>query len=321
MSKVLITGGAGFIGNHLTEKLLNKGEEVFVIDNLSTGTIENIARFKKNKNFHFVKDTILNKKKLESLVKKCDKIFHLAAAVGVKTIMDKPLESFMNNMKGTENILELAHKYKTPVLFTSTSEVYGKNDKLPFKEEDDRVYGSVYSDRWGYALSKGSDEFVALAYFKEKKLPITIVRLFNVIGPRQTGVYGMVVPKFIKQALSGKDIPVHGNGKQTRCFGDVDDITDALIKLIDSKKSRGKIFNLGSDKEISINDLAKKIKEIIGSKSKTVFVSYAKVYGDNFEDMKRRKPSLSQIKKEIGYKPKVKLEESLKRIIQHETQK
>ena len=252
---------------------------------------------------------------MEILIKKCRKIFHLAAAVGVKTIIDKPLESFLININGTEIVLEIAAKYKVPVLITSSSEVYGKNNNLPFKEEDDRVYGSIYHNRWGYGLSKGSDEFLALAYFQEKNLPIVIVRLFNVIGPRQSGAYGMVAPRFIKQALSGKPIMVYGNGEQTRCFADVEDITDALIKLINEPRARGEIFNLGSSKEITIKALAQEIKLLANSKSKIVFVPYTKVYGPNFEDMAHRRPDLSKIKNLIGYQPKITLKESLKKII------
>ncbi|MDI6591325.1 MAG: SDR family NAD(P)-dependent oxidoreductase [Patescibacteria group bacterium] len=314
---ILITGGAGFIGTHLAEKLLKSGEEVFVIDNLSTGSLKNIAHLKKNKKFHFTKDTILNRKKLENLIKKSDQIYHLAAAVGVKTIMEKPLESFLNNIKGIEIVLELASKYKKPILFTSSSEVYGKNDSLPFKEEDDRVYGSAYNDRWGYALSKGADEFLALAYFREKKLPVVVVRLFNVIGPRQTEAYGMVVPRFIKQALSGQPITVYGTGFQTRCFTDIEDVVEALVKLMNHPKAPGQIFNLGSEEEITIRELAQKIKKLTGSKSKIIFIPYTKVYGSGFEDMEHRKPDLTKIKKLINYQPKVTLEESLKKIIDY----
>ena len=217
--KILITGGAGFIGSHLAEKLLKAGEEVFVLDDLSTGRFENIAHLKGNKNFHFVKGTILDAKAIEKLVGKVNQIYHLAAAVGVKTIIDKPLESFLLNTRGTEIVLDAAAGSKVPVLVISTSEIYGKNDKLPFNEDSDRVYGSAYHARWGYAMSKGADEFLALAFHEEKSLPAVIVRLFNVIGPRQTGVYGMVVPRFVQQSLEGKPITVYGDGSQTRSFG------------------------------------------------------------------------------------------------------
>jgi len=312
--KILITGGAGFIGSHLAEILLQKGEEVLVIDDLSTGSLKNISYLKNNSKFHFTKGSVTDKKKLEKLVKKADQIYHLAAAVGVKTIMEKPLESLLNNLRGAEMVFELASQRKVPVLFTSTSEVYGKNTDIPFREDSNRVYGSAYNTRWGYGMSKGVDEFLALAYFKERKLPVVTVRLFNVIGPRQSGAYGMVVPRFIQQALSGKPITIYGDGYQTRCFGNIRDVSQALIKLINLPKAYGQIFNLGSDEEITIKELAQKVKAICGSKSKISFIPYAKVYGPGFEDMMQRKPDLSKIRKVIGYEPKITLEESLKEI-------
>lgn len=315
--KNLITGGAGFIGSHLAEKLLKSGEEVFVIDNLSTGSLKNIAHLKSNKNFHFTKGTILDFSKLEKLVKRVNRIYHLAAAVGVKTVVDKPLESFLVNIKGTENVLDAALKYKVPVLVASTSEIYGKNDNLPFTEESDRIYGSAYHSRWGYGMSKGADEFLALAFYRERGLSAIIVRLFNVIGPRQTGVYGMVVPRFVQQALASDFLTVYGDGYQTRCFAYIDDITDALIKLMDSPKAVGHIFNVGSEEEISIKELAQNIKNLTGSKSKISFIPYAKVYGENFDDLAHRRPDLSKIRKLIGYQPKISLEESLKKIIDY----
>lgn len=317
VKKILITGGAGFIGSHLAEKLLKAGEEVFVIDDLSTGSLQNIAHLKNDKNFHFIKGTILDARIIERLVKKVNQIYHLAAAVGVKTIIDKPLESFLLNTRGTEIVLDAAVKYKVPILIASTSEIYGKNNNLPFNEDSDRVYGSAYHSRWGYAMSKGADEFLALAYHREKGLSSIIVRLFNVVGPRQTGVYGMVVPRFIQQALSGKPITVYGDGYQTRCFGYIDDITDALIKLAGHPKAIGHIFNLGSDEEISIKELAQKVIKLTGGKSKISFIPYAKVYGQDFDDMARRKPDLSKIKKFIDYEPKTTLEESIKKIIDY----
>ena len=315
--KILITGGAGFIGSHLAEKLLKAGEEVFVLDDLSTGRLENIARLSGNKNFHFVKGTILDSKNVEKLVGKVNQIYHLAAAVGVKTIIDKPLESFLLNTRGTEIVLDAAAGSKVPVLVISTSEIYGKNDKLPFNEGSDRVYGSAYHARWGYAMSKGADEFLALAFHKEKGLPAVIVRLFNVIGPRQTGAYGMVVPRFVQQSLEGKPITVYGDGFQTRSFGYVDEVTCALIALAGNPKANGHIFNLGSDEEISIKNLALKINNLTGSKSKITFVPYDKVYGRDFDDMARRRPDLSKIKSVIGYKPKITLTDGLERIIEY----
>jgi len=316
-NKILVTGGAGFIGSHLTEKLLQKGDEVFVIDDLSTGSLENVKHSEDNPKFHFIKGSVLDRDLVAQTVAKVDEIYHLAAAVGVKTIIEKPLESFLVNIDGTKNILEAADIRKVPVLITSSSEVYGKNDKLPFKEEDDRIYGSAYHDRWGYGLSKGSDEFMGLAFFREKGLPVVIVRLFNVIGPRQSGSYGMVVPRFIKQALDNKPIEVYGDGKQTRCFGYVGSVVNALIELMRNKeKSYGQIFNVGSDEKINIKVLAEKIIELTKSKSEIKLIPYAQVYGENFEDMRDRQPDLSKIKKAINYQP-LALTESLQKTIDY----
>lgn len=315
--KILITGGAGFIGSHLAEKLLKQGEEVFVLDDLSTGSLENINHFKNNQSFHFIKGSILDEKLTAETVEKVDEVYHLAAAVGVKTIIDKPLESFLINIDGTKNVLEVVAKRKIPILITSSSEVYGKNDNLPFKEEDDRIYGSAFHNRWGYGLSKGSDEFLGLAFFREKKLPVIIVRLFNVIGPRQSGAYGMVAPRFIKQALSGEPMTIYGDGDQTRCFGYVEDIVDALISLMGNSQAYGQIFNVGSDEEISIKDLAQKIKSLTGSESRIDFIPHSEIYGSDFEDMLHRKPDISKVKNLINYEPKFNLEESLKKIIDY----
>jgi len=317
MSKILITGGAGFIGSHLAEKLLGQGEEVFVIDDLSTGALENIKRLENNPKFHFIKGSVLNRDLVAEAAAKVDEIYHLAAAVGVKTIIEKPLESFLVNIDGTKNVLEAADIRKIPILITSSSEIYGKNSKLPFKEEDDRVYGSAYHDRWGYGLSKSSDEFLGLAFFREKSLPVVIVRLFNVIGPRQSGSYGMVVPRFIRQALNLEPLEVYGDGGQTRCFGYVGSVVNALIALMQNKeKSSGRIFNVGSDEKISIRDLAQKIIELTKSKSEIKLIPYARVYGENFEDMRDRQPDLAKIKQAINYQP-INLEESLEKTIDY----
>lgn len=313
--KVLVTGGAGFIGSHLSEMLLDSGHKVFVIDDLSTGTLKNISRLRKNKNFQFIKGSVLNQRKMAALVKKVDQIYHLAAAVGVRTIMEKPLDSFLSNLKGTEVVLELAMRYKTPILFTSSSEVYGKNDSLPFREEDDRVYGSAYNDRWGYAFAKAADEFLTLAYFKEKGLPAIVVRLFNVIGTRQTGAYGMVVPRFVKQALANQSITIYGTGSQTRCFCDVKDAASALIKLMDCPQALGQIFNLASEEEITIKNLAKLIKRLTRSKSRIKHVPYREVFGKDFADMARRRADITKVRRLIGYRPRVTLEQSIKKII------
>ena len=318
MNKILITGGAGFIGSHLAEKLLQKGEEVFVIDDLSTGSSENIKHLENNPKFHFIKGSVLDKKLMSENIVKVDEIYHLAAAVGVKTVIEKPLNSLLNNLIGTEIVFEVAAQQRIPVLLASTSEVYGKNENIPFQEDSDRIYGSAYHTRWGYGMSKGVDEFLALAYFREKRLPVIIARLFNVIGPRQSGAYGMVVPRFIHQALKGESITIYGDGAQTRCFGYVDDVVDALIRLMASKeKASGQIFNVGSDEEISIKDLAQKIIELTASASKINFISYAEVYGSDFEDMLHRKPDLAKIKEAINYQPKFTLEESIEKIIEY----
>jgi len=317
--KILITGGAGFIGSHLAEKLLKDGEEVFVVDNLSTGSMDNIKHLQDNQSFHFTKGSIMDKNLIVETVAKVDEIYHLAAAVGVKNIMDNPLNSFLVNIDGTKNILDVAAaKDKKPrILIASSSEVYGKNENIPFTEESDRTYGSILNLRWGYGLSKSSDEFLALAYFKEKQVPTIVTRFFNVIGPRQTGAYGMVVPRFVKQALAEEPITIYGNGGQTRCFTYIGDIVEALTNLMDCPEALGKVFNLGSEEEVTIKELAQKVKELTKSKSEVTFTPYADVYGPNFEDMLHRRPDITKIKNLIGYQPKFNLEESLKKIIDH----
>jgi UDP-glucose 4-epimerase len=314
---ILITGGAGFIGSHLAEKLLKEEHTVYVIDNLSTGKYSNIIHLTKKKYFNYVIDSILNRDILEELVKKSDQIYHLAAAVGVKYIIDNPLLSLQTNIGGAENILEFANKYKKKVLMASTSEIYGKNDKIPFKEEDDRLLGSTHISRWSYSSAKAIDEFFALAYYREKKLPVVIVRCFNTVGPRQTGQYGMVIPKFVRNALLNHPITIFGDGKQTRCFCDVDDVTDGMIKLMNNKKAIGEIFNIGNDISISIEELAHKIKKLTNSKSKIEYVAYADAYEEGFEDMRHRKPDLSKVIEFIDYKPKYNLEQILKRTIDY----
>lgn len=313
--KVLVTGGAGFIGSHLSEELLNMGYFVYVLDDLSTGRIENIKHLLKNKNFKFKKGSVLNKKVLDPLIKKSDEVYHLAAAVGVKLIMEHPLESLNTNIFGTHNVLEAASRKKIPTLITSSSEAYGKNGNTPFNEHSDRIYGSSYNIRWGYALSKTLDEFLALAYFREKKLPTVTVRLFNTTGPRQTGSYGMVVPNFIKQALEHKPITVHGSGEQSRCFSYVHDIVLAMIALLNNKKAYGEIFNLGSEERISIKDLAEKVRKMTNSKSKIVYIPHKKVYGENFEDMNIRVPDISKAKAVAAYAPNHTLHDILTKTI------
>ena len=314
---ILITGGAGFIGSHLCEKLLADNHKVSVIDNLSTGRYSNIRPFIKKQNFNYVIDSVLNRDVLEILISEATQIYHLAAAVGVKYIIDNPLLSLRTNIAGTENVLEFANKYKKKVLIASTSEIYGKSDKVPFKEEDDRLLGSTHISRWSYSSAKAIDEFLALAYYREKKLPVVIVRCFNTVGPRQTGQYGMVIPKFVKNALLNHPITVFGDGKQSRCFTYVDDVVGGLIKLMNEKKAVGNIFNIGNNKEITIEELAQKIKKMTNSRSKIDIIKYEDAYEEGFEDMRRRIPDLTKIKNMIGYEPKYDLDNILEKIIEY----
>ena len=315
--KILITGGAGFIGSHLAERLVEEGNQVVVIDNLSTGRLENIESIKTNGNFHYTIGSILNRELLEKLMEGVDQVYHLAAAVGVKYIIENPLLSLRTNILGTENVLELANKYKAKVLITSTSEIYGKSDKVPFHEDDDRLLGPTRISRWGYSCSKAIDEFMALAYFREKRLPVVIVRCFNTVGPRQTGQYGMVLPKFIKAALLDQPIVVYGTGKQTRCFADVSDVVGAFIKLMNIPKCVGEIFNVGTTESISIEDLAKKVKEMCDSKSRIEYMSYEEAFEEGFEDMMNRMPCLDKVKEYIGYEPKYSLDDIIRRMIEY----
>lgn len=315
--KILITGGAGFIGSHLSEALLKEGHEVFIIDDLSTGSIKNIEHLKSNKGFHYKIDTIMNFPVLLELVDECDMVFHLAAAVGVRLIVDSPVRTLETNIKGTELVLEAASKKNKLVIIASTSEVYGKNNNVPFKEDSDLVLGPTVKFRWSYACSKIIDEFLALAYCKEQGLPVIIVRLFNTIGPRQTGRYGMVVPRFVKQALAGEPLTVYGDGKQTRSFTYVGDVVRALIGLLNTKDAIGEIFNIGSPEEITILELAHKVIELTGSKSKIEFIPYEKAYTMGFEDMLRRVPDISKINRLTGFMPETRLEDSLRLIIEY----
>jgi len=316
--KILITGGAGFIGSNLAEKLLEMDQEVYIIDDLSTGSFENISHLEKNKSFHYVIDSILNKNSLGKFVDMCDHIYHLAAAVGVKTIIDHPMRSLQINLQGTENVLEAANKKNKKVFIASTSEVYGKNNnKNSFTETDDRLLGSTHISRWGYASSKSIDEFMSFSFYREKNLPIVIGRLFNIIGKQQTGEYGMVVPTLIKQALRNRPMTVFGTGKQSRCFCYVSDAVDAIIRLMNNSKAVGELFNVGSDEETTIDNLAKKIKLLTKSKSPIEHITYKKAYENGFEDMMRRKPNLSKIRKYCGWYPRTSLDDTLKVIIRH----
>jgi UDP-glucose 4-epimerase len=313
--RVLITGGAGFIGSHLADAYLERGDEVLVIDDLSTGTIENIRHLKNNPRFHYTIDSVHNQPVTAELVDQCDVVVHLAAAVGVKLIVESPVRTIETNVRGTEVVLALANKKQKRVLIASTSEVYGLSADVPFREDGNLVMGATSKGRWSYACSKAIDEFLALAYWREKKLPTTIVRLFNTVGPRQTGRYGMVIPTFVKQALAGRPITVYGDGKQTRCFGYVGDVVGALIKLMDTSKSVGQVFNIGSTEEISIRDLAEKVKQLTHSDSEVVLVPYDEAYEEGFEDMPRRVPDTSKINELVGFKPKMTLDGILETVI------
>ncbi|PKN73449.1 MAG: nucleoside-diphosphate sugar epimerase [Candidatus Cloacimonetes bacterium HGW-Cloacimonetes-3] len=315
--RILITGGAGFIGSHLAEKLLEEGNEVHVIDNLSTGRLENIETFKDKPKFHFTIGSILNRELMEKLISGCDQVYHLAAAVGVKYIIENPLLSLKTNIVGTDNVLELCNKYKAKVLITSTSEIYGKSENVPFAEQDDRLLGSTHISRWGYSCSKAIDEFLALAFYREKKLPVVIVRCFNTVGPRQSGQYGMVLPKFIKAALLDQPIVVYGSGEQTRCFADASDVVEAFVKLMNTPACAGEIYNVGTTESISIKDLATKVKQMCGSKSRIEYMSYADAFEEGFEDMMNRMPDLSKIADAIGYEPKYTLDDIITRMIQY----
>ncbi len=315
--RILITGGAGFIGSHLAEELLNKGHEVFILDDLSTGLIHNIEHLEKNPNFHCVIDSIKHEKVTEELVKQCDQIYHLAAAVGVKLIVQQPTRTIETNISGTEVLLRLACRYRKKVLVTSTSEVYGKNNKPVFSEDDDSVIGPPTKHRWAYAASKAVDEFLAIAYWHEKRLPVVVVRLFNTVGPRQRGQYGMVIPRFISQALANLPITVYGSGEQTRCFLYVKDCIQALTGLMESDDTIGEVFNIGNPNEISINDLAVKIKEMVGSTSEIQHIPYEKAYEKGFEDMQRRVPSIEKIHRVIGFQPTTNLEKTLEQTIRY----
>jgi UDP-glucose 4-epimerase len=315
--QILITGGAGFIGSHLAEALLAKGEKVHIIDNLSTGSLKNIDHLIKNQNFDYTIDTIMNEETMDGLIKNCDYIYHLAAAVGVKLIMEKPLETIETNVKGTEIILKIANKYKKRILITSTSEIYGSHVLHTLKEDDNRILGPIKKWRWAYASSKTIDEFLAFAYYVEKKLPVVIVRLFNTVGPRQTGAYGMVLPNFVQNALLGKPITIYGDGKQTRSFAYVGDVAKGMIGLMEHPKAIGDVFNIGGEEEISMNDLAKKIKKMTNSPSEVIRISYKEAYGEGFEDMKRRTPDISKIKRLIAYKPSLTLDEIVSKVIEY----
>src|SRR5712664_4017265 len=317
--RILITGGAGFIGSHLSDAYLRRGDEVFVIDDLSTGSIDNIKHLKDHPRFHYTIDNVGTQQVTAELVDQCDVIFHLAAAVGVKLIVESPVRTIETNVHGTEVVLSLANKKKKKVLMASTSEVYGLSTQVPFREDGNLVMGATNKGRWSYACSKAIDEFLALAYWREKKLPTVVVRLFNTVGPRQTGQYGMVIPTFVKQALSERPITVFGSGKQSRCFCYVGDVVGALMKLMDDDKAVGEVFNVGSNQEITIGDLAKKVKELTNSQSEIVFVPYDEAYEEGFEDMPRRVPDISKVNAQVGFQPQLDLAGILRTVIEFQS--
>ena len=313
--RVLITGGAGFIGSHLAEALLERGDDVMALDNLSTGSIDNISHLKQHPRFSYTIDSVENEPLLAELIDRADVVVHLAAAVGVKLIVEQPVHTIETNVHGTEVVLKIANKKKKLVLIASTSEVYGKSVNVPFSEDADLVLGPSSKHRWAYACSKLIDEFLALAYWKERKLPVIIVRLFNTVGPRQTGQYGMVIPNFVRQALAGEPITVFGDGTQSRSFTFVGDVVRAMVALIDEPRAVGQVFNIGNGQEITIGDLAEKVKTLTGSQSSIVRIPYDEAYESGFEDMPRRVPDITKVRALVGYAPTVELDEILTRVI------
>jgi nucleoside-diphosphate-sugar epimerase len=311
--RYLVTGGAGFIGSHLCAQLLDNGDEVLVLDDLSTGSYANIASYEsQGKGFRFILGSVTDEAIVTECLRDCDAVYHMASAVGVQLIIDEPVKSIETMVNGTDVVLRGCARYRRPVLLTSTSEIYGKNENVPFHEDADRVMGATTKRRWSYACAKALDEFLALAHWHENHLPVVIVRLFNTVGPRQTGQYGMVVPRFVRQALTGEPISVYGDGEQTRCFTHVSDVVEALPKLLALNEARGEVFNLGGTEEISMLQLAERVKEVTGSKSPINMIPYEQAYVAGFEDMRRRVPDLTKVNKAIGYAPRRDLNQILK---------
>jgi UDP-glucose 4-epimerase len=315
--RALITGGAGFIGSHLSEALLDAGHQVLLLDNLSTGSMENIAHLKGRPGFEYFIDSVENEGLLAELIDRSEVVFHFAAAVGVKLIVEQPVYTIETNVHGTEVVLKHANKKKKLVVIASTSEVYGKSEQVPFREDSDLVLGPTPKHRWAYACSKAIDEFLALAYWKERKLPVIIVRFFNTVGPRQTGQYGMVIPNFVRQALAGEPITVFGDGAQSRAFTHVTDVVGALLKLVVEPKAIGQVINIGNTEEVTIRRLAERVRELSGSNSSIKLVPYDQAYESGFEDMPRRVPDLSKAEKMIGYKPRHSLDDILIQVIDY----
>jgi UDP-glucose 4-epimerase len=313
--RALVTGGAGFIGSSLVDLLLERGDQVIALDDLSTGSFENIAHLDGRRDFEFVLGSILNADLVDDLVARSDAIFHLAAAVGVELIVEKPLESLGTNIRGSEIVFEKAHKYGTRILVTSTSEIYGKNTSDRLKEEDDRILGSPLKSRWSYSEAKAIDEILAYTYWREKGLETVIVRLFNTVGPRQTGHYGMVIPRFVSQAIRGEPLTVFGTGEQTRCFCYIGDVVKTLVALIEHPEAYGSVFNLGGQQEISIVELAERVIALSGSSSKIKYVSYDEAYEEGFEDMQRRVPDITRVQNLVGFEPEVSLDNIIKAVL------
>jgi UDP-glucose 4-epimerase len=311
----LITGGAGFIGSHLTERLLQAGHRVTLLDDLSTGRYENIAGLEKHPGLRFVKDTVLHSEVVEMLVRECDQVFHLASAVGVKLIMERPVQTIESIFQGTDAVLNVAARYRKRFLLTSTSEVYGKSEAIPFREDGDRLEGPTHKHRWAYAAAKALDEFLALAHWKESRLPVIVARLFNTVGPRQSGQYGMVLPNFVAAALAGREILVHGDGSQQRCFCHVKDVANALVGLMESPRAPGEVFNVGSTDEITIRELAELVVKRTESSSPIRLVPYQEAFGSGFEDMKRRVPCTKKIYSLIGWQPSFTLDQIVDAVI------
>ncbi|MDI9385634.1 MAG: GDP-mannose 4,6-dehydratase [Verrucomicrobiota bacterium] len=316
--RALITGGAGFIGSHLAERMMGNGWKVTVVDDLSTGSFSNLDGLRGRAGFEFIRETVRNEVSLTSLVDRCDVIIHLAAAVGVQLIVDRPVHTLETNIHGAEVVLHLASKFGRKVILASTSEVYGKSDRIPFGEDDDTILGSTRFTRWSYACSKMVDEFLGLAYHDQYGLPVVICRFFNTVGPRQTGQYGMVVPRFVRRALSAEPLQIHGNGRQTRCFSNVRDVVRAVEALVDCEAAVGEVINVGSDEQVSIEQLADRVLTLTGSPSEMRYLTYEVAYGRPFDDMMARMPSLAKIHRLIGYRPEYDLDETLKQIIDWE---
>jgi UDP-glucose 4-epimerase len=318
--KILITGGAGFIGSHLCELLVHYGHSVVAIDNLTTGRLENIVHLLPMPGFQFVRETITNSQVLDRLTSEADIIIHLAAVVGVKLIVEDPVNTIATNIMGTEAVLTTANRYGCKVMLASTSEVYGKGSKVPFNEEDDCVMGPTSHSRWSYATSKAIDEFLGLAYYRQFGLPVVVMRFFNTVGPRQTGRYGMVIPRFVRQALSNEPITIYGDGEQSRCFADVEDIIGAIYKLSSHPLAVGQVFNVGSTEEVNIRELAERVIAVTGSQSRIIYVPYEEAYAPGFEDMRRRVPDLTKVHHLIGYEPTFSLDDTLKRVVDFDRQ-